>query len=97
MEQIAVAAATVKRVSNQVRSSLDIGGIEIRKELEQEVKHDVIAPAPDVEEDAMGFDIYTGPPPLQLAHVSTQISSSEMGWKPRHNHHPRLPARFGRK
>ncbi|KAE9374159.1 hypothetical protein N431DRAFT_464446 [Stipitochalara longipes BDJ] len=96
-KSISVAAATVKRVTDQVRSSLDIGGIEIRKELSQEIKHDVMAPPPPPEEDPSGFDIFTGPPPLQLAHVSTQAFSGETAGKPKHHHHPRMPARSRRK
>ncbi|PMD49431.1 uncharacterized protein K444DRAFT_299858 [Hyaloscypha bicolor E] len=88
---ISAAAATVKRLSDQVRSSFDIGGIEMRRELVQEIKHEPPAPAGPVEDDPSGFDIYTGPPPLQLAHVSTQAFGGE-GPRPKHLRPPRFTA-----
>jgi hypothetical protein len=92
LKQISVAADHVKRLSYQVQSSLDIGGIECKVELVQETKHDPAPPGPPPE-DPNGFDIYTGPPPLELAHVSTKATG---GGVPRQKHKQRLYTRFGR-
>jgi hypothetical protein len=74
---------------------LDIGGIEWKVELVQETKHETKKDETQLaaQEDPNGFDIYTGPPPLELAHVSTQaFGGGGIGKK---HHRPRLP-RFKR-
>jgi hypothetical protein len=63
----------------------------MRRELVQEIKHEAPAPAGHLEEDPSGFDIYTGRPPLQLAHVSTQAFGGE-GPQPKHLRHSRFTA-----
>lgn len=91
-KSISVAADHIKRLSYQVRSSFDIGGIEWKVELVQETKHDPTPPGPPPE-DPNGFDIYTGPPPLELAHVSSRATGGGgPGQKHKHHFHPR----FGR-
>ncbi|KAN0102694.1 hypothetical protein V8E51_011007 [Hyaloscypha variabilis] len=88
---ISAATVIVKRLSEKVRMSFDIGGIEVRSELVQEMKHETPAAPGPGEEGPSGFDIYSGPPPLQMAHVSTKASGGE-GPRPKPHRLPRLDA-----
>lgn len=88
-KQVSVAASTVKRLSDQLRSSFETRGIEIKRTIMQEEKYGEV-PLEPTEEDPSGFDIYTGPPPLRLAHVSTQIFTTQELGRPKQHRHPRL-------
>jgi hypothetical protein len=69
----------------------DIGGIEVRSEIVQEMKYETLAAPGPGEEDPSGFDIYSGPPPRQIAHVSTKASGGK-GSRPKSHRFPRLNA-----